>query len=236
MKKSGRVFWLSCATFILSACSCWGMAAQAQEPAPASGAPPANGQERRQGGFSGSFGAITAIKGDTITLKSRNGDEVKVKVTDKTQYRKEQDAAKLADFKVGDLIMVGGEKDASGTWNARFVASRPAGGGTQIMMGGPGGGMQQMMAEGLGKVFIIGKVKEINGTKLTIDRPDSQSQVIEVDENTSFRKKGESITLADIKPGDNVMGRGQLKDEVFVPTTLTVVDPSQMRIQTTPRR
>jgi hypothetical protein len=183
---------------------------------------------------SGTGGAITAIKGDTITLKARNGDEVKVKVTDKTQYRKEQAAAKLADFKVGDLVLVGGEKDAGGTWNARFVASRPAGGGMQMMVG-PGGGMP-MMAEGLGKVFIVGKVKEINGTKLTIDRPDSQSQVIEVDENTSFRKKGESITLGDIKAGDNVMGRGQLKDEVFVPTTLTVVDPSQMRIQTAPRQ
>jgi hypothetical protein len=80
----------------------------------------------------------------------------------------------------------------------------------------------------MGKKFIAGEVKAINETKLTIVRPDGQTQEIEVDENTSFRKGSESITLPDIKVGDFVRGRGELKNNVFVPTELVVGQP-QMR-------
>jgi hypothetical protein len=40
---------------------------------------------------------------------------------------------------------------------------------------------------------------------------------------------GESITLADVKVGDEVAGQGSLKNGVFVPTLLGVADPSQRR-------
>src|SRR5262249_26025952 len=65
-------------------------------------------------------------------------------------------------------------------------------------------------------------------TKLTIARPDGQTQEIEVDENTSFRRGRESITLPDIKVGDFVRGRGEVKNSVFVPQELNVGRP-QMR-------
>jgi hypothetical protein len=96
------------------------------------------------------------------------------------------------------------------------------------------GGAGRMMAGGfnpedLGKKFIAGEVKAINETRLTIARPDGQTQEIEVDENTSFKKGGESITLPDIKVGDFVRGRGELKENVFVPKELIVGRP-QMRI------
>ena len=77
--------------------------------------------------------------------------------------------------------------------------------------------------------FIIGEVKKIDETKLTILRPDGESQVIEVDEGTSFRnQKRESITLADIKTGDHVFGRGEVKHGVFVPQVLNLGDISRM--------
>ena len=81
----------------------------------------------------------------------------------------------------------------------------------------------------MGKKFIVGEVKAINETKLTIARPDGQTQEIEVDENTSFKKGSESITLPDIKVGDFVRGRGELKDSTFVPKEL-IVGRQQMRI------
>jgi hypothetical protein len=74
----------------------------------------------------------------------------------------------------------------------------------------------------LGKTNIAGEVKEINETKLTILRIDGQTQVIEVDENTSLKKQGESITLADIKAGDRLSGPGELKNGVFVAKELRV--------------
>jgi len=39
---------------------------------------------------------------------------------------------------------------------------------------------------------------------------------------------GESITLADVKVGDTVIGPGALKGGVFVPTQLTVIDAASM--------
>jgi hypothetical protein len=99
--------------------------------------------------------------------------------------------------------------------------------------GGPGGGRGPggFNREDLGKKFIVGEVKAINETKLTIARPDGQSQEIEVDENTSFKKGNESITLPDIKAGDFVRGQGELKNGVFVPKEL-MVGRGQMRIIT----
>jgi hypothetical protein len=107
--------------------------------------------------------------------------------------------------------------------------------------------------ENLGKTYIAGKVTAIDELKLTILRADGVLQVIAVDEDTSFRKggrgmqqafgglgagaapaapaagaaAGESITLADIKVGDNVAGPGALKGGVFVPTMLGVGEPGQ---------
>ncbi|MGZ4855902.1 MAG: hypothetical protein ACXVKH_11870, partial [Candidatus Angelobacter sp.] len=63
----------------------------------------------------------------------------------------------------------------------------------------------------------------------TILRPDGETQEIEVDENTSFKKAGESVTLPDIKVGDFVRGRGELKDNVFTPKEL-IVGRGQMRV------
>jgi len=86
--------------------------------------------------------------------------------------------------------------------------------------------------EDMGKKFIVGEVKAIQETKLTIARPDGQTQDIEVDENTSFKKGTESVTLPDIKVGDFVRGRGELKDNVFVPKELIVGRP-QMQMKFT---
>ena len=87
------------------------------------------------------------------------------------------------------------------------------------------------MAENFGKTFVAGKVTAIEGTKITLDRPDQKSQTIEVDENTSFKKGQESITLPDIKVGDMVMARGALKDGAFLATTVNA-GAMQMRIKT----
>jgi hypothetical protein len=118
--------------------------------------------------------------------------------------------------------------------------------------------------EALGKSFIAGKITAIDDLKLTILRPDNVSQVIAVDEGTSFKRGrrgmeglmgpgpapmgeaeaprrgpaggagapaagGESITLADLKVGDSVVGTGALKAGTFVPTELAVGDASRQR-------
>jgi hypothetical protein len=167
--------------------------------------------------FRGTGGTISEINRDTITLKDMQGTTVTVKVTPSTVYRKEGQPAKLADFKVGDMIVVRGDSTGENSWTAIGIMTNPG---------------AARMREELGKKFIAGEVTGIEGTKLTIKRIDGETQIIEVDENTSFRNaKRESITLADIKVGDHVMGRGDLKDDTFVPSVLNVGAPGEMRMR-----
>ena len=158
-------------------------------------------------------GTITAIEGQTITLRSSRGTMATVKTSDSTTFRHGGQAVKLSELKIGNSIfVVGDEKD--GVWIAKAIRLQPDAAGFR---------------QELGKRLIAGEVKKIDETKLTILRSDGESQVIEVDEGTSFRnQKRESITLADIKTGDHVFGRGEVKNGVFVPQVLNVGDISRM--------
>jgi hypothetical protein len=166
----------------------------------------------------GVAGTITAINPDSIVLKTRDGQTAQVRLSDQTQFSKDRQPAKLADFKVGDEIFVRGTSTGENAWQADLVGMRPAGG-----FGGGGG-----MGDALGKRFIVGQISSINGTQLVIARPDGVSQTIAVDETTSFQKQGQSITLADLKAGDHVFGRGELKNGIFVPVVLSFGDPGMM--------
>lgn len=187
---------------------------------------PPQGQMRRHGRRPGVAGTITSIHGNTVTIKTMDGQTAQVQLSDKTQYRKDRQPAQVSDFKAGDMVFVRGEQK-DGVWQADVLAAMPPG-GMGMGRGMAGGGMARFR-EGLGKEFIVGEVKAINGTQLTILRPDGVSQDITVDENTSFRKDGQSIVLPDIKIGDHVFGRGELKDNVFTPSTLNVGQPRFMR-------
>ena len=176
-------------------------------------------------------GKVTAVGKDSLTIAPlMGGDAVSVKVSDTTRVAKDRQPLKFEQIKVDDVIFARGElKD--NTMQAAVVSVVNPEMIQRIQQGGGAGGRPNMgfNREDLGKKFIAGEVKVINETKLTIARPDGQTQVIEVDENTSFKKGGESITLPDIKVGDFVRGQGELKDNTFVPKELTVGRP-QMRM------
>jgi uncharacterized protein DUF5666 len=196
------------------------------------------------GGFErrGVMGKVTAVSKDSIVVQPISMSEanppqtpITVLVSDNTRVTKQREPIKLSEIKVNDTVFVGGPREndtikatAVGVVPPEFVERMRSGegGGRRVFMGGPGG---QFSAEDMGKKFIAGTVKAINETKLTISRPDGQTQDIEVDENTSFRKARESITFPDIKVGDFVFGRGELKNNVFVPAVLNVGQP-QMRM------
>jgi len=82
----------------------------------------------------------------------------------------------------------------------------------------------------MGKTIVVGDVKSIDPPKLTVSRTDGVEQTIEADENTSFRRgRDESITMPDIKAGDTIFARGELKNGTFVPTAVNVVPPEMAR-------
>ena len=78
--------------------------------------------------------------------------------------------------------------------------------------------------EGLGKTWAAGKIMAIAGTRIQVHRLDGVEQSIAVDENTSFREKRDSVTLADLRPGEGFRAEGHVMNGMFMATTFTVFD------------
>jgi len=201
--------------------------AQEAPPPPGPGGSPAGSGQGQWRDLSRVMGTVVSISGDHVVLKPESGENVTVKLDSETRIRKNRAEAKLSDFKVGDHVLAAGTLGSDKVLTAKLLAGGDMPQGMRIV-GGPGGmgtmgpiSPEDMVKAGLGTTFIAGEVKSIDETKITVPRPDGQTQTIEVDETTSFKNgKGESGTLADIKVGDHIIGRGEVKSGVFVPQTL----------------
>jgi len=193
---------------------------------------PARGERRP-----GVFGKITAINGQSLEITTPRGETVTVKLSSETQFRKDRETAKLSDFKVGDMVGIRGEENPDHTWTAQMVGARTggfaggqgAGGEGRGPGGGPGGpGMRQQMGV-LGQDYVVGEIKAIDAPSLTVLRPDNVTQSVQLDENTSLRKGRDSITMADIQPGDHVFIRGAMVDNSFQPKSVMIISPEQWK-------
>src|SRR6266568_2223582 len=205
--------------------------AQAQEAAPSQGR--SQTQRPDEGRGHGIMGKITSIKDGALELTKMDGASVTVKLTDKTEYRKDRQTAKLADFKVGDMVLIRTEGSGDQDLTAVVVAGRTDGASMGIVpggrgTGGPGGGM--MMGGGeLGKDFVFGEVKSVDAPKITVLRPDNVTQTLELNEETSLRKGRDSVTMADIQVGDHLFVRGAVQNNAFVPKMVMVIGPEQWK-------
>jgi hypothetical protein len=211
-----------------------------QETPPAQNPPATQGAGSAQGAGRGGdrrpslFGKLTAVHDQSVEITQSSGDSVTVKIGAGTQFRKDGEAAKLSDFKVGDVVFVRGEENPDHTWNAEILGARTGGfGGGQgggargSPGGGAGGGMRP--AGVLGQDYIFGEVKSVDAPKLTILRPDNVSQTVELNEETSLRKGRDSVTMADIQAGDHIMVRGGMVNNVFQPKSVMVIGPEQWK-------
>lgn len=125
-------------------------------------------------------GTVTAVATDHLTLKTDAGDEYQVAISANTRLNKDRQPVKVTDVKVGDTVGAMGVLDApTKTVHALGVFVVDA---EQV----------KKMRENLGKTYIAGKVTaiDLDGLKLTLMRADNVSQVIAVDEGTSFRRGG----------------------------------------------
>jgi preprotein translocase subunit YajC len=211
--------------------------AQAPGSAQGAGGPQTQGRggERRPG----VFGKLTAVHGQSVEITKQDGTVVTVKISGSTQFRKEREAAKLSDFKVGDVVFVRGEENADHTWTAEVLGTRPNGsfgggpggaGAEGGHVGGQGAGQGGGRPTGvLGQDYVFGEVKAVDAPKLTILRPDNVTQTVELNEETSLRKGRDSITMADIQAGDHIMVRGGMANNVFQPKSVMVIGPEQWK-------
>ena len=205
--------------------------APAGAPAAAQGGPEVS-RRGGQGRGRGVFGKISALQADSIEVTGPDGTKVSIKLTSSTEFRKDRQPAKIGDFKVGDMVMVRTDQSAGSGTTAVMVAAAPAGGfGTRGEGRGEGrrGGGQGMMQGTMGKDYVVGEVKSVDAPKLTILRVDSVTQTLELNEDTSLRRGRDSITMADIQPGDHIFARGVSANDVFVPKGVNVIPPEQWK-------
>jgi len=124
---------------------------------------------------------------------------------------------KATEIKVGDAIAAGGETDdAAKSVGAVFVMLLDPERARQ---------MREMQAN-FGKTWLMGRVTAISETKVTVySGVDNTDHTFAADENTTFRKRRDPITLADLQVGDNIRVEGAMKDGQFVATAVNVMMP-----------
>ena len=229
---------LAALLFLLLATAASAQTPDAMPPNQDQGASTDEGRGPGRGGTMGGrgiVGKITAMTNGTIEVTKPDGTKVLVKLSANTEFRKDRQPAALTDFKVGDFVMVRGPENSDHTVNAEMIGGRSgnAGGGSGGGRFGSGRGTGGQAGPGvpamgeLGKDYVAGEVKSIDPPKLTVLRSDDVTQTLELNEDTSLRKGRESITMADIHPGDHVMIRGASQNNVFEPKNAMVLSPEQ---------
>jgi hypothetical protein len=160
---------------------------------------PQDGQRPDGAAFAGGQmvrGTVTAATPDHLTVKTDAGEVYQVALSANTRLTKERQPVKLADIKVGDGVGAMGVLDpATKTVHAVFVGVIDA---EQV----------KKARENMGKTYITGKVTaiDLDALKVTVLRPDGVSQVIGVDEQTSFKRGGRG--MAAMASGAGVIDAG----------------------------
>jgi len=199
---------------------------------------PGGGGQGRRGSWAGGMGegrgvmgAVTEAGADHFTVKTEMGETYTVHFSVNTRFVKAPErrrgqgqadgggsppeAIKPTDIKVGDEITAGGEVDqAAKSIGAVFIALLSP---EQVKR------MQEMEAK-FGKTWLAGKVTAVDGVKVTVQGgPGNALHSFVADENTTFRKRREPITLGDVQVGDSMRVEGALKDGVFVASAVVVM-------------
>lgn len=223
--------------------------AQSPDPSQDSGqSAQGRGQGQRRGPWGGGMmgrgvmGTVTEAAPDHFTIKTETGDLYTIHYSVNTRIMKgggggggggrrgqgdseppanPPQAIKASDIKVGDVIGASGETDA----NAKSV------GAVIIFQIDPERAKQiREMQANYGKTWLMGKVTAINDVKVSIQGgPDNAAHSFVADENTTFRKRRDPVTLADVQVGDMVRVEGSVKNGTFLATTVAVMGPPPQR-------
>ncbi|QEE27588.1 hypothetical protein FTW19_05970 [Terriglobus albidus] len=155
------------------------------------------------GGGQAVRGTVTSASADNIAIKGDDGASYKVIVTVNTRIMQQREPVKAADIKPGEYVVAMGQADeATKEVHAGIV---------MVMSAEQAEQMKARAAElqaSLGKTWIMGKITAMDETKLTIERPDKMSQVIEVDENTSMHRGGRGAMMGGMGMGPSGIGTG----------------------------
>jgi hypothetical protein len=190
----------------------------------------------------GVMGTVTEVAADHYTIKTGSGESYTVHFSANTRIMKgggggggmrrggqdeggpppnPPEAIKATDIKVGDAIAANGEVDS---------AAKSVGAVVVFQIDPERAKMMREMQANFGKTWLAGKVTAINELKVTLQGgPDNEPHTFVADENTSFRKRRDPITLADVQVGDMVRVEGALQNGNFVAKSVAVMGPLPQR-------
>ena len=186
----------------------------------------------------GRMGVVTEAASDHFIIKTNSGEIYTVHYSVNTHIlkggggpRRQQDetempitppqSIKASEIKIGDVIGASGEVDA----NAKSI------GAVLIFQIDPERARQiREMQANYGKTWLMGRVTAIDDVKVTLQGgPDNAPHAFVADENTTFRKHRDPITLADIQVGDVVRVEGSIKNGSFLASSVAVMGPPPQR-------
>jgi hypothetical protein len=142
-------------------------------------------------------GTVTAVSGSKVTIKTEAGDTYEVTPSGNARVMKDREAIQVSDIKPGDMVTAMGQVDeAKKTMQAMMIRDIDA-------------ATAEKAKENLGKTYITGHITAIDSDnlKLTVERQDKVSQVIQVDEGTSFQR-GMRGVAADIQAAGGMAAGG----------------------------
>jgi hypothetical protein len=140
-------------------------------------------------------GTVTAVGGGMITIKTEAGDTYDVTPADGAHVMRDGQPIQASEIKPGDMVSAIGQVDATKkTVQAMMIRDIDAATAAKAK-------------ENLGKTYITGRITAIDADnlKLTVERQDKVSQVIAVDEGTSFQR-GMRGVAADIQAAGGMGG------------------------------
>ena len=192
------------------------------------------------GGFAGSrgiLGTVTEVTSDHYVVKTDTGDVYTVHYSVNTRIMKQPPGARIpgqgrrnsdrsaeidpadverampvnikpTEIKVGDVITAGGEMDS---------AKKSIGAVAIFQLDPERAKQMREMQANYGKTWLAGRIASIDGTRIIIEGlVDHIPHTIDVDENTSFRQRRDSITLADIHPGEQLRAEGAVLSLIHI--------------------
>lgn len=161
------------------------------------------------GGFGGGQmgqrvqGTVTAATGNKVTIQTQTGDSYEITAADNARITRSGQPIKLSDIKPGDSVTAMGQVDATKkTVQATMISDVDA------------ATLAKAVAN-MGKTYIIGRITAIDADnlKLTVTRNDNVSQVIAVDDGTSFQRgmggvQADAVAAGALSTGGGFGGRG----------------------------
>lgn len=178
----------------------------------------------------GITGTVSEAAADHFTVKTFEGDLYTVQFGDNTRFMKmgmggpgrmrgrrgnPPEQIKAGEIKVGDAVTARGEVNSS---------SKTVGATAIVLLNPQVAQRMQQMAANYGKTWLMGRVTDIEGTKVTLMGSEDHAQhSFVVNENTDFREQRNPITLADIKTGDMVRVQGSSSGDTFTASSVNVM-------------